>query len=91
MRKAVQEAGSGVGEGGVPARRRAVSALSLVALPALLALLALVSVIALGALPRAAAAQSSLGSGTLLVAGTTLAISPESQTCLLYTSPSPRD
>jgi hypothetical protein len=69
-----------VGEGGAPARRRAVSALSLTALPALLTLLALVSVIALGALPRAAAAQSSLGSGTLLVAGTTLAVSPESQT-----------
>ena len=77
MRKAVRGADSGVGKGGAPARGRSASAPSLAALPACLTLLALV---ALGALPRAAFAQSSLGSGTLLVAGTTLTVSPDSQT-----------
>ena len=77
MRKAVRGSCSRVGAGGAQTPVRAVFAS---ALPTFLALLALVGVLTLGTLPRAASAQGSLGSGTLLVAGTTLAISPESQT-----------
>ena len=65
MRKAVRGWGSRGRAAGAQTLARAIFALCLVAL---------------AALPRAAAAQGHLGSGTLLVAGTTLAISPESQT-----------
>ncbi len=59
------KAGSGEGRGGARTVARVALAWTLAAF---------------GAFPAASVAQGSLGSGTLLVAGTTLAVSPESQT-----------
>ena len=68
MGKAVRGSCWEVGAGGATALARATFAWALLAL------------VALAALPRAGVAQGSLGGGTLLVAGTTLVVSPESQT-----------
>ena len=74
MRKAVRGSGAGPKYGVSCVTSSAGSLAHAALVPALLALVTLAS------LPRAAAAQASLGSGTLLVAGTTLAVAPESQT-----------
>ena len=65
MRKAIRALNAGAGRGRAGSVARAALALAL---------------LALAGFPRVGAAQANLGSGTLLVAGTTLAISPESQT-----------